>query len=236
MAIYPNAEIHPSSNFGYPPGAHGRNGESVRLYVQHTTASDVDKLRHRNWFLLSDVAPHFCIFTDGTIDQYVDTEDAAWGCNPILKPDPHIALSGDNANLIAINIEWQGKPGVPLTRKQLAAGIKLHLWLNLTHPLFAIDRNHIIGHDQINSVDRANDPGPAFPWDRLLEGMKGDTMTDEQRAELRRIAVIFASWTKFLIARATVAEVQGYGITDTLSRRMAEELGGAVDSLVELAS
>ena len=185
MPRYPDAKWHPSPNFGYPAGAHGRNGESVRLYVQHTTDGG-NKPGLRNWFILSDVAPHFCIFTDGTIDQYVDTEDAAWGCNPILKPDPHIALSGDNANLIDINIEWQGKPGVPLTRKQLEAGIKLHLWLNLTHPLFALDRNHIVGHYQINSVDRANDPGPAFPWDRLMEGMKGEdmTFTDKDKTDL----------------------------------------------------
>lgn len=31
-----------------------------------------------------------------------------------------------------------------------------------------IDRNHIIGHYRLDSVNRRNDPGPGFPWDRLF--------------------------------------------------------------------
>lgn len=72
---------------------------------------------------------------------------------------------------------------------------------------------------------------------QIWDAMKvRENMTDEQKAELQRVANIFAAWQAALDARAQQAVALGYGITDSFSARIADELKGAVESLRKMAS
>ena len=59
-------------------------------------------------------------------------------------------------------------------------------------------------------------------------------MTPEQIAEIERIAAIFDTWADALAARDDLASQLGYGINDSFSRRLSDELQGAVDGLKAL--
>ena len=49
---------------------------------------------------------------------------------------------------------------------QIQSLIKLSADIIKRHPDIKIDRNHIIGHDEI--VCTKSDPGPAFPWEKVI--------------------------------------------------------------------
>lgn len=59
-------------------------------------------------------------------------------------------------------------------------------------------------------------------------------MTPTEIAEIERIAAIFARWSDALAARDDLAGQLGYGINDSFSRRLSDELQGAVDGLKAL--
>lgn len=61
-----------------------------------------------------------------------------------------------------------------------------------------------------------------------------DEMTDAQKKELNRIASIFENWERVLRERSGVADAVGYGVSDSFSARLADELKGATGSLREL--
>ena len=61
-------------------------------------------------------------------------------------------------------------------------------------------------------------------------------MTPAQLVEIARISNIFAGWSRHLRLRAEHAKAIGYGIEDSFSQRIADELQGAVDSLNKLSS
>lgn len=187
MPRYPEAAWYPSPHFSE------RGPYEVRLYVEHISGEGTFE-GMRSWFENPDsrVSAHFGVARERRVDQYVDTTFAAWHAGIVNKPDTHTALiPGVNPNRYSIGIEYEGVPGEPLTEGQIEEAVKLHRWLDTVHPLFKIDRAHVVGHYQINSVDRPNDPGTAFPWDRLLEGIMKQ-LTDQERADA--INALDTSW------------------------------------------
>jgi N-acetyl-anhydromuramyl-L-alanine amidase AmpD len=116
----------------------------------------------------SEASAHYIISRTGRIVQLVKNEDRAWANGIVQKPSWTL-YDGTNPNAYTISIEHEALTGDDgLTEEQYQASLWLHLKLIREHSI-PVDREHIIGHYQIDSVDRPKDPGDAFPWDRLMK-------------------------------------------------------------------
>lgn len=121
---------------------------------------------------------HFWVSRTGVVEQYRPLSDTCWANGPKNKPDltvPLVAYLVKNGfigcNSVSVAIEHEGKPFEPLTDAQVVASARLHAWLSEQFKI-PLDRNHVIGHYQLDSVTRANCPGPLFPWARVLKEEK----------------------------------------------------------------
>ena len=92
------------------------------------------------------------------------------------------AHSGVNPNLYCVSIEcegvWSETKGA-LTDKQLAAAAELTRYIvaevkRIYKVDIPIDREHMIGHCEINPVARPHCPGEDFPYDALIAAAKGE--------------------------------------------------------------
>ena len=130
------------------------------------------------WFNNSSakVSAHFGVGRQGEIHQYVDVADTAWANGDVDKPDWPLLITGVNPNLYTVSIEHEGYPDQPLAEAQYAATLWLHRQL-LRELGITPSRDTVIGHYRINSIDKANCPGPLFPWDRLFKDLGVVDMT-----------------------------------------------------------
>lgn len=156
-----------------------------------------------------DASTHFGIGKDGTIHQYVSLEHGAWGNGRVQNGSWSILsqFPGVNPNLYTISIEHEGthpEPGFyQFTDAQYDADIKLVAWIC---DLYGIpcDRDHVIGHYQIDSVDRPNCPGPTYDFDRVIRGAK--VLLDS-----RYLSDISGHWAQKVIERVAATGVMtGY--------------------------
>ena len=135
-------------------------------------------------------------FPDGTIHCYVDPDgpNSPYANGVVDKPDAVIqaimARTGNvNLNWISESIEYAGLSGTPLTVAQMASGIWLSAW-RLSARGLAVDRNHVVGHYEIDSVNRIDCPElTAAEWSTLMEGIAamvnpapGDPCAEERAA------------------------------------------------------
>ncbi|MSQ28314.1 MAG: N-acetylmuramoyl-L-alanine amidase [Dehalococcoidia bacterium] len=74
-------------------------------------------------------------------------------------------------NQMSIGIEHEGFSGRPPTDRQLAASIALHRYLAQQHGIPA-DAAHIVGHGQLDRMQRTACPGSRFPLDRIIAAVK----------------------------------------------------------------
>ncbi len=115
------------------------------------------------------VSSHFGIGTDGRVGQFALLSDAA-GANGVLEAG-HApiwdAFEGKNINFVTISIEHLD-PSInndtPMTTAQKLASFRLVKFLM---EKYAIDLEHVLGHDTINPITRARCPGPTYPWGEL---------------------------------------------------------------------
>ncbi len=159
-----------SPNFGYPRGTKGRNGHKVVAIVDHImdgTLAGTDA-----WFKnpKSVASAHFGIGKDGTIHQYVDVDDAAWANGRVRNPSWSLLKPVHNPNLYTVSIEHEGRPGDIMPEAQYQATLRLHRYL-IDRFKLPVNRDTIIGHYRIDSVNKSNCPGPTFPWDRLFKDL-----------------------------------------------------------------
>jgi N-acetyl-anhydromuramyl-L-alanine amidase AmpD len=127
----------------------------------------------RSWFTNPNswASSHFGISRDGNIDQYISLLDAAWANGAVNHPDPIAApvYTGHNPNLVSWSVEHEGWPEDVWTERMYQADLKLKKWLLARKPGLLL-----LGHCHIDSVTRANCPGPNWPRDRLLADLKGE--------------------------------------------------------------
>lgn len=146
---------------------------------------------------------HFWVSRTGTVEQYRPLTDTCWANGPKCQPDltnPVIAdLVGHlvGMNSVTVAVEHEGKPGVLLTQKQIAASRALHRWLS-TNLRIALDRTHVIGHYQIDKCTRANCPGPTHPWQEILmpdpTPTSIDALRDQSYALAHQLRGLKAKW------------------------------------------
>jgi hypothetical protein len=146
------------------------------LSLDHITEGNRNSVKSKFQDPNSEASTHFMVNTDGSIWQFVALENSAWGNGIWETPDtsvPWIADAYKNGkwpNGCTVSIEHEGTSGQPLTDAQYKATLALQRWL-LDYFKLPADRNHINGHYQIQSKNRANCPGPAYPWEKLMSDL-----------------------------------------------------------------
>jgi N-acetylmuramoyl-L-alanine amidase len=154
-----------------------RCGERVVAIVDHI-ADGYGSLY--GWFLQSGLSSGYWVARDGTVEQYVADEHAAYVQGIISMGSdfptswfrPASERDGYLANCRAIGIEHEGKPADGLTEAQYASTLALHALLLARHRI-VLDRDHVVGHYRFDRVNRPSCPGPKFPWDRLFADLGG---------------------------------------------------------------
>jgi N-acetylmuramoyl-L-alanine amidase len=170
----------------------GRDGETAVAIVDHCMSKGADGTRATlescaGWFANahSEVSAHFGVAKDGRVWQFVKLQDTAWG-NGILE-DPDLSLpwlaecvqKKINPNKRTISIEHEGDTNDVMGEEQYQATLALHRYLIATVGTIKPDRQHIIGHNQITGRQRANCPGPFFPFVRLMNDLKYNPNPDK---------------------------------------------------------
>jgi N-acetyl-anhydromuramyl-L-alanine amidase AmpD len=182
MIEKPNIKWIGSPYFGYPRGARGRTVHNAIAIVDHIMAGSLSGTDA--WFNSAGndgTSAHFGVGKNGEIHQYVNLGDVSRHAGnvrnstwPLLKYG-NISGSPINPNWYTVGIEHEGHPGEEFPEAQYQATLQLHRWL-IEEMGIVPGSDTIIGHYRIDSVNKANCPGPTFPWERLL----GDLMEPEQ--------------------------------------------------------
>ena len=163
-----NIEFVKSPNY-----SKGRNGKKIIAICNHITAGQFPGCQ--NWLCnpKAKASSNYLITRTGKIIQLVKDEDTAWANGGVNKPSWTL-YDGTNPNRYTISIEHEGYGSNGgdgnLTEQQYQATLWLHRYL-INKWNIPIDKNHIIGHYQIDSVNRPNCPGKEFPWDRLMKDL-----------------------------------------------------------------
>lgn len=147
----------------------GRSGKKIIAIVDHITAGAFPGCL--NWLVnpQAQASAHYLVNQAGEIYQLVQDEDTAWHAGIVAKPNWPL-YDGSNPNRYTLGIEHEGFDGT-LSEAQYQATLWLHRQLTARWGI-PVNRDHIIGHYRIDSVNRPNCPGPNFPWDRLLADLK----------------------------------------------------------------
>lgn len=171
---YPEARFYGSPNWS------GRGSNPIEAIVIHVTGPGTCP-GMRSWFAnpSSQVSAHFGVCKDGSVEQYVEAGDVAWHAGICNRPSgffPTRWCGSLNPNLRTIGIEvLLAGPAEPLEefpegKAALIALVRFYAEL-LGIP---IDRDHIIGHYEIDAVRRASDPICCIDLDSLVAELRGE--------------------------------------------------------------
>lgn len=173
------------------PNKMGRQGWKPDMIVSHITEGSYSGAV--SWLMnpTSQASAHFVVSKKGEITQLVDIREAAWinGTSTDESKNNHYSKSTlklvrdrkTNANYYTIGIEHEGFSNQGqgrLTPEQFRATVWLHKYiLAEVKRIYGIDipldREHIVGHYQIDPIRKPNCPGKSFQWGELLEELKG---------------------------------------------------------------
>lgn len=164
----------------------GRNGLIPILIVCHTTDGSFDGAV--SWLCneKSSASSHFVVAKDGRVAQLVPIEDSSWcnGTNANINDKRFYGNSSlksvkerkTNANYFTISIEHEGfaKDCGELTKEQFDSTVKLIKHINaevnrIYKTNIPFDREHIVGHYEINPITKPNCPGNKFPFDDIIK-------------------------------------------------------------------
>lgn len=142
-----------SPNFG------DRGIYKPELIVIHISAGTLDSMT--SWFLnpASQVSSHYGIGKNGTIIQYVEEKDKAWHAGNVRNPSFKLYKQGVNPNLYTIGIENEGLDLAQAPELQINTLCELIKDIS-TRWNIPLDRDHIIGHYQVDGIVKANCPSP----------------------------------------------------------------------------
>jgi hypothetical protein len=143
--------------FGYPDGAHGRNGKTIdRLIIHYTDGND-----SADWLIgCHGNSAHFLTEKDGTPRyQMVALQDAAWAAG-----HKEYNLRGVQLEIERTRAEAKTWPDALIDNvARIAADICKAV------PTILPDRTHIIGHAEVPPPNDHTDPGGFFPWPHFID-------------------------------------------------------------------
>lgn len=133
-----------------------------------------------------EVSCHYLIRRDGHVKQIVSLDDSSWANGTSINESsdvyykfavsPLVNTINDNANYFTFSIEHESFDG-SLTDAQINSSVKVikeiikYLKDKYNYD-FKIDREHIIGHNEINPIVRPKCPGNQFPFDKIIDSLK----------------------------------------------------------------
>ena len=172
-----------------PNHYNGRNGWKADVIVFHQTGT-TSLEGALKWYLNPNAqcSPNWVIDVDGTIYQLVNPNNAAY-CNGTrttpgqklyygLSTSRLVKARKTNANYFTYSMEFvhcqwgnindaQIHAAVELIKEVIIPNMKMH---GVT-PKY--DRDHFIGHCEIDPITRAACPGKQFPYDKIIAGVRG---------------------------------------------------------------
>ncbi len=171
---------------GFSPNYYeGRNGHIPHLIVCHINNTYASAINHF-YDEKSQVSSHYVIRQDGHIKQVVSLDNSAYANGTSLNENsdvyykfassPLISNVKDNANYFTFSIEYESFDG-SLTDKQINSSLKVikeiikYLKDKYNYD-FPIDKEHIIGHNEVNPLVRTKCPGSNFPYDKIIYQLK----------------------------------------------------------------
>jgi N-acetyl-anhydromuramyl-L-alanine amidase AmpD len=175
------------------PGDHSiAPGRRPTAVCMHITDGDTVNGAISHWNGPVDASAHYLVDKDGSITRTVREEHIAWSNGVVRSPDmgnpliAHWVNNGINPNSMTIGIEIVGRPGQPIQTAQWASVVWLVADICLRWAI-PPDRDHIIGHYQIDSISRARCPSlSGAQWAALVEGAGKRFTADDEDALLER--------------------------------------------------
>jgi len=183
------------------------------LIVLHTMAGSLAGTLAHFQNPETQVSSHYGVGRKGEIHRYVQEKDGAWTNGRVLKPtSKQIIQRAGNPNRYTITIEFEGKDrGGAIDQPQYQAGLWLIQQIAARWNI-PLTREYIIGHYEIDSINKENCPGPFFPWTMLMKDLE-------------------SGWPLVSIRREGTPIAMGYlqnGTTYAPLRKVAESLGYTV--------
>jgi N-acetylmuramoyl-L-alanine amidase len=164
----------------------------------------------------AQASAHYLVTRAGEIFQLVKDEDVAWHAGAVNRPSWPL-YKGTNPNRYTIGIEHEGFDG-SLTEVQYQATLWLQRQL-IAKWNIPVDKDYIIGHYRIDSVNRPNCPGPKFPWERLFADLQNK---DKEAAVVAVFKDVVNHWAKddieWLAERGLVAKADNFRPDDSTTR------------------
>ena len=146
-----------------------------------------------SWFAApkSKVSAHYAVGAKGEIYKYVDENDVAWAQGMVRSPSSKIVLSrpGVNPNSYCISIDCEGKDLAKVPDLEIKTLVSLIQDI-CTRNNIPMDREHILGHYEINSVTRSHCPsGDRSIMDKIVSMLAPDIMVNisVKKSQLERI-------------------------------------------------
>ena len=107
----------------------------------------------------SQTSSNYGVGFNGEIHQYVDDNNMAWANGGVKSPTAQIVIDNPNVNQnkISLSIENEGTDLAKAPEAQLVALVELIKSISAKYNI-PLDRNHIIGHRELNALGRPNCP------------------------------------------------------------------------------
>lgn len=163
----PNQDARPSGadptmvvihGISLPPGKFG----GPEIEALFTNRLDFDAHPYYGEIRGLEVSAHALIRRDGSVVQFVPFTERAWHAGESCFRGQH------RCNDYSIGIELEGEDETPYDGRQYAALQQLLTAIFGAYP--AITAREVAGHCDI-APGRKSDPGPAFDWLRLYDGL-----------------------------------------------------------------
>jgi len=136
----------------------GRNGDgSIQYIVIHYTAISYNRTLKAFNLPNSGVSAHYVIRQDGHIAQLVGEADTAW----------HAGNGYFNDHSVGIEIEKSDESNPDFTPEEYYAAAALACAIAARHNI-PLDRDHVIGHNEIPWPNNHSDPGPTWGWPHFM--------------------------------------------------------------------
>jgi N-acetyl-anhydromuramyl-L-alanine amidase AmpD len=168
-----------------------RRGYLPLLIVNHRSQGDVSSVL--DWFTTEKnkiSSCHFFVSKKGVVYQFVEIEYNAW-CNGLNESETYrhgnsvIAEYRVNPNWISVSIEHEilEHEDGGLTSEQLQATINLHKYI-ISYAKEKMDSDiipdseHILGHKDVDPVEKYYCPGEKFPISNIIQALQGIEFSD----------------------------------------------------------
>lgn len=150
-----------------------RSGNKVYAIVIHFTGGGTKSdnfIATKNWFMnpRSKASSHYVVNRDGKIYRFVKDGQVSWHAGLVNKPTWKYIKKNINPNLYTIGIENVAYWGQKFTNKQYISLSNLIKDICKRHNI-PINRNRIIGHEEIDSISRKGDPTACMNWKTLFK-------------------------------------------------------------------